>query len=643
MDEKTGEEEMIRKSARWFIAALVILGMIISAVEAFAAKEKPEIFVQTGHASSVSSVAFSPDGKYALSGSRDNTLKLWDVETGKEIRHFKGHTSWVNSAVFSRDGKHIVSTASSIGENSQIKLWDVAAGKEIRAFAGQIGDLHSAAFSSDGRYVMYSSGDRKTGIVKLWDVATGKETRAITIRYPEGTVYSIFSPDGSYVLSGDGSGWGFIELWNVATGEKIREFVDSKSDKPLSFSPDGKYIFSVKYPDTVNVWDVSTGKIIRTFLRKNTSDIEPKLSAFSPNGKYALSGSRDNTLKLWDVYTGNEIRSFTGHENWITSVAFSPNGKYALSGSRDNTLKLWDVSTGREIRSFGGDIFNVTSVILSSDGQYVLSADSGRISLWDVSTGRRIQSFLAHKEDISALALSPDGKYVLSGAGAYTSARVGDEGRDFALKLWDISTGREIKTFSGHTKYIKSVAFSPDGRYTLSSGGDDTLRLWEVSTERQIQIIKESKENYLGRAIFSHDGSQILAGYCKFDPKLIGVCSTETVKAFDAFTLREIKTFSPINNGAYNAVLYIALSQDGKYIINGLLRLWEVNTGKLVRQFSEGYRTGVAFSPDSRFVLSSSSDLGNIELFNVATGGKIRSFTGHTRPSFSLAVSSDAR
>jgi TIR domain/WD domain, G-beta repeat len=260
----------------------------------------------TGHTSLVFSVAFAPDGRSALSGSADSTLKLWDVATGKEIRTFTGHTSFslVLSVVFAPDGRSALSGST----DKTLKLWDVATGKEIRSFAGHTDQVRSVAFAPDGRTVLSSSDDKT---LKLWDVGTGKEIRS----FPGGYGLSVaFSPDGRTVLS-------------------------SSDDKTLKLW-DGRTALSGSEDKTLKLWDVGTGKEIRTFA----GHMDPVRSvAFSPDGRTALSGSFDRTLKLWDVAAGKEIRGFAGPTSGVWSVAFSPDGRTALSGD-DTTLKLWDLT-----------------------------------------------------------------------------------------------------------------------------------------------------------------------------------------------------------------------------------------------------------------------------------------------------------
>jgi hypothetical protein len=286
----------------------------------------------SGHTDWVNSVAFSPDGRSALSGSKDETLKLWDVATGAEIRVFVGHGSSVDSVAFSPDGR----TALSGGSDDEIKVWDVATGKELRAFSDRHSNKYvlSYAFSPDRRSVLSGNHD---GTLKLSDVATGKE-----IRFFVGHGHSVdsvaFSPDGRKALSG---GRHKVQLWDVATGEEVGSFAGYATS--VAFSPDGRSALFAG-GDCCKLWNLATGKEICTFKgvsREVTSVV------FSPDGRRALSGSQRHTLRLWDVAAGKEIRIFSGHTDWVTSVAISPDGRTALSGSWDKTLKLWDLTDRR--------------------------------------------------------------------------------------------------------------------------------------------------------------------------------------------------------------------------------------------------------------------------------------------------------
>ena len=211
--------------SRISVAAAIIVGSLPSAIHA--QDNKPEVFVQLGHSGEVRSLAYSPDGRLALSGSEDYTLKLWEVSSGREIRTFKGHTGTVSSVAFSPDGSRVLSGS----YDHSLKLWEVSSGREIRTFRGHSGEVRSLAYSPDGRYVL--SGDFD-GIINLWEVSSGREIR--TFQGHTSWVFSVaFSPDGRYALSGRGV---TLKLWDISPWtmpEEVPQLVvtlRSTSDEP---------------------------------------------------------------------------------------------------------------------------------------------------------------------------------------------------------------------------------------------------------------------------------------------------------------------------------------------------------------------------------------------------------------------------
>src|SRR5215510_9403693 len=275
-----------------------------------------------------------------------------------------------------------------------------------------------------------------------WAQATAEPKIRIEGPYNSGIVYSVaFSPDGKTLASGSSDNT--IRLWDVGAGRLIRSITGhGGAVYSVAFSPDGKTLASSSEEgndSALRLWDVNTGRLIRSFEERNTW--VPTV-AFSPDGKMIASGNHEQVVKLWDVGTGNLIRSFVGHRNTIHSVAFSPDGKKLASGSIDHKVKLWDLSTGKLIRSYDGEYFN-------------------------------------------AVAFSPDGKTLAAGS------------NDRTVKLWDVSDGSLIHSFEGQTWEVHSVAISPDGK-TLASGGSATIKVWSIGAK-----------TLLGSLLHYHDGNWI--------------------------------------------------------------------------------------------------------------------------------------
>ena len=286
----------------------------------------------SGNFGSLHSVAFSPDGRTALSGSGDHTLQLWNIATGDAIRTLSGHSVSVWSVAFSPDGR----TALSGSGDETLKLWDIATGDAIRTLSGHSGAVNSVAFSPNGSGALSGSEDHT---LKLWNLATGDAVD--TWSGHSDVVRSVaVSRDGRRVLSGSDDRT--LRLWN-APGDTLTLSGHSGSVFSVAFSPDGRTALSGSADNTLKLWNVPTGDPIRTFIGHSGS---VDSVAFSPDGRMALSGSADHTLKLWNIATGDAIRTLSGHSDSVVSVAFSPDGRMALSCSPlvNPTLKLWDLT-----------------------------------------------------------------------------------------------------------------------------------------------------------------------------------------------------------------------------------------------------------------------------------------------------------
>lgn len=287
-----------------------------------------------GNADWVNAVSFSPDGQYALSGAEDNSVKLWEVVTGRQIQTLTGLESQPISVALSPDGSYLVSESS----NGHVRLWDVDSGTAVHTFERHSEAVLAATFSPDGKHVL--SGCGQAGTLRLWETETGDVVRTFD-NNPEAIFSLAFSPDGKHVLTGSGQS-GTLKLWDVATGSVIRTFDEGDWDSTyvfsVSFSPDGRYALSGSDDMTARLWDVESGDLVRTF--DGHSGLVIAVS-FSPDGQYVLSGSSDMKVQLWKVDTGSLGYVFEGDADGVNAIAFSPDGRYVLSGSKDNDVKLW--------------------------------------------------------------------------------------------------------------------------------------------------------------------------------------------------------------------------------------------------------------------------------------------------------------
>lgn len=353
----------------------------------------------------VNSIAFSPDGKIVISGGSGTDIRLWNRVAGVGLSITEGSTE-VHSVAFSPDSKMIAS-----GNHNTVQLWNIAGGAQLRWLDRHFNPVNSVAFSPDGNTLVSGSDD---STLKLWAVPSGESLRTVKENPESENVTSVaFSPDGKTIASGSADKT--LKLWNAVDGKNLHTLKGhTQQVTSVAFLPDGKTVISASQDKTLKLWQVSTGTELGTF----TGHVAGLSSAvFSPDGNTVMSGSFDNTLKLWNVATGVELRTFTGHLSPVTSVAFSPDGNTVVSASWDKTIKLWGVSTGATLRTFNGHSGRIESVAFSANGKTIVSASTDNtLKFWRVSDGALLAT-LTSFSDGRWVATDSEGRFDTSGDG----------------------------------------------------------------------------------------------------------------------------------------------------------------------------------------------------------------------------------
>jgi WD40 repeat protein len=565
----------------------------------------------------VLSAAFSSDGRRIVSGSADNTVGVWNTETGQPLMEpLTGHTGRVTSVAFDRDGHRIVSGS----DDHTVRVWNADSGELIEILQGHKNVVRSVAFSPDGRKIA-SGGEDDT--VRVWDADTGQPI-GVPLALHTGAVWSVaFSPDGRRIVSASADNT--MRLWDSDTRLPIGDPMSGHTGAVRSavFSPDGRRIVSAGADRTVRLWDATTRRPVAAPFTGHTDVV--RFASFSPDGHHIVSASRDKTVRIWNADTGEPVADLTGHTQPVSSAVFSADGRQIVSASDDGTVHLWSADADDTIgQILPGHEKVVRSVAFSQDGHRIVSAgDDGTIRTWDADSGQPVGTFPTDRTDaVNAVAFSPDGHRIVSG------------GDDETVRVWDADTGAPVgDPLTDHADVIYAVAFSPDGHRIVAGGRDHKIRVWNADTGDLVGGPITAHDSVVRSLSFSSDGRRIVSG-----------SDDHTVRLWDADTLRPIG--SPHSHT--DVVRSAAYSPDGQRVVSGgfdkKLRLWDGNTGESEGDFSDTDRTfSVTFAMGGQRILSGGTAR-TLQLWNASTGQPVGPpLLGHRGEVISVAMSTDGR
>ena len=544
--------------------------------------ETGECEVLEGHTSGIEAVSITSDGRRAVSGSYDDTVRVWDVETRECEGVLGGHISWNSAISITMDGKRAVSG----GSDNTVWVWDLEMGECERVLEGHTKDVRAISITPNGKRAVSGGSDTT---VRVWDLETG-ECEWVLEGHTE-LITEVITPH---------------ESWDIGAPM----LGANNNVNAVSITPDGRRAVSGADDGTVRVWNLETRKCERV-LKGHTSRISAV--GITQDGRWAVSGSYDDTVRVWDLEAGEcegvqkgllkghkaQIRPMLlrlcrervqkgllkGHKGWINAVSITPDGRKAVSGSNDNSVRVWDVERGKCERVLKGHNGFVEAVSITQDGRRAVSGSvDNTVRVWNLETGKCERVLEGHTRGVYAVSVTPDGRSAVSG-------------NSYEIRVWNLETGKCERVLEGHTGAVSAVKITPDGRRAVSGSQDDTIRVWNLET-RKCERVLEGPSPVLVVSI-TPDGRRAVSGSVDNTVRVWNLETGECERVLGRHT---------------NWRSAISITSDGRRALlesnDDAVRKWNLDTGKFERVL-EGHTdiiSAVCITPNGWRVVSGSVD-----------------------------------
>ncbi len=574
---------------------------------------------------------YSLDSQSELAVELINAPIVLNLEAKPDNRNQFGQNA-DNQGNSDGDGQEANKVLSDKGDYTQ---WRLPENAKARLGKGTVSEV---AYSPDGNRLAVASG---TGIW-IYDAHTGKELDLLTGH--TGRVRTVaFSPDGSTMASGGEDN--AVRLWDAITGEHKQTLIGHENMVTgVAFHPKGNILASASFDATVRLWDVNTGKLKKITPEARGGSITQVV--FNPSGD-TIAGSTltSNMVDLWDAATGKLKTTLEIDSQFAGNVAFSHDGeKIAINCSSDHNIQFWDVSTRQYVGTLYGHRTNIMDIAFSPDGNtFATMSFDGTLRLWNYNeeflrklrrTNRNQPKATLNIDEMRQL----DWMHITFGPDSSTIACAGEDG---TVLLLDATTGMQKASFLGHTRWISSITFSPDGNIIASGRGEQVL-LWDVNTTEKVTTLNTNGLS-VSTVAFNQSGSTLASGN-RNNTLLLWDMETKQLKSKIIVPPLESDRVSWIE------IKNIAFSPDGNILASSggnedySLYLWNVETGELQATL-KGHNNSVqsmAFSPDGNTIASCSREK-EIILWDVATGQQKDTLKSHTDFVYCLAFSPDGK
>ncbi len=642
--------------------------------------DKPELILQTGHTKSANAVVFSPDNRWLASGGKDDVIKIWDLATGNILRTLYGHTSNVNALAVSPDGKLLASGSGDINdkrdlgaftqggvvggaEDTTVRIWSVQTGRQLQVLRGHVLPVAAVAFSNDGHLLTTVSGDA----VKVWDVSAGTELRSQKTKYGKSGMEKLNSLDSLGCMFGCGnkqrkqeeqrlknfklsaskiavSSNGqvaavgqpdkAVEIYDAQGGRELRELsfkaIPEAENSSLAFSADARLVAFAKTSDTVSVQETATG---REIFGVNTGfSKSPQRVQFSADGRFLATAtdSAGAAMKLWDAKTGQAIRELKTNDALVGArvISFSSDGSLiAAVAAGAKAIRIFESATGQESGTLQTGITD--EVARAEQAAFIKAIDPKTMATLqkrDITTPEQIIEAVEAMATISseklqaggAVSFSPNGRFLISRHVIL---------KNLLTEMWDTAAGTLVRVSDDASLRDRGKPFfSPDGRfraapfygmkefYTSANAINvfsdvykdvykQKIDLYDGKSDKRLRELDGGKAPEMGivpAAGFSFDGKLIaMTGFEKKERSVL-IYETESGRRVNGFQINDDEQSGPVTT--------LCISADARLLAAGYgtkIDIFEVASGRTLRTLPHAGRiASLSFSPDGRFLVA---------------------------------------
>lgn len=536
------------------------------------------IWTLAGHGDFVLSTDFSPDGTLAVTGSWDRTVKVWDVDTGRELHTFDVNTGdAVLSVKFSPDGAQLVIAT----VRGKALVIDATTGEKLAVLNHTNSFNRAVAFSPDGTRVAISApSTANAGLteftVEIWDPLTGRLLQTLEGHTAEVTDVA-FSSSGNRIVTGSLDTT--ARVWDTSTGQTLLVLSGHKGlVNNAAFSSNGAQVITSMPTGTIRVWDIATGQSLYTIDESSDRFLDTRCA---PSCSRIATGSWYTNLKVWDVEGGQNLFHLESDDDGDRSLAFSPDGTRWVTGSKD-AVQVRDGATGQVLLNLEGHGASVTTIAFSQEGaQFVTGSSDGTVRVWDVETGHISNTISGLGVQVVVAALSPDNNRVIIGS------------RGGAVEVWNIETEEALLAFERYHSKVASASFSPDGTWFATGSWDGNIIVWNVETGEKL-LQREGSAPIIQSDIFSPDSSLLITGAGDHVVEVVDISTGQTLQTF----VGSAGSFSPIG------------TQIVTWSDNGRAWVWDITTGRRLLTLA-GHTAQIwnaTFSADGSQIVTQSSD-----------------------------------